>query len=198
METAMERPEPVIEHPAVSSAAAVAADIRRRMPEAEGALLHRLLYIVQGLHLECERRPAFDEGLEAWPQGPVIASLWHAEACRRPGRPWEPLPESVHNVVTRVLCHQRDNGCTMLVEEIPGPDPWARVTGGGRNAARQPISKRCLFEFFSIEHPEIAEMRAAVDAELAAAGHDRNRPFVPDPPGALEAFMAEYRAKQAH
>lgn len=197
METATERPEPVIEHPAVSSAAAVAADIRRRMPEAEGALLHRLLFIVQGLHLECERRPAFDEDLEAWPQGPVVASLWHAEAGGRPGRPWAPLPESVHNVVTRVLCHERHSGCTMLVEEIPGPDPWKRVTGGGRNAARQPISKRCLFEFFSIEHPEIAEMRAALDAELAATGQDRHRPFVPDPPGALEAFMAEYRAKQA-
>lgn len=195
MEKVSDRPEAIIEHSAVSSAAAVAADIRRRMPEAEGALLHRLLYIVQGMHLEWERRPAFDEDLEAWPQGPVVASLWHAEAGGRSRRPWEQLPESVHNVVTRVLCHQRDNGCTMLVEDIPEPDPWTRVTRGGRNAARQPISKRCLFEFFSIEHPQIAEMRAALDAELAAAGHDRHRPFVPSPPGALDALIEKYGLK---
>ncbi len=191
MERVSERSEMIVMDPAVSSAAAVAADIRRRMPEAEGALLHRLLYIVQGMHLVWEHRPAFDEDLEAWPQGPVVACLWHAEAGGAAPRPWEQLPESVHNVVTRVLCHQRDNGCTMLVEDIPGPDPWHRVTGGGRNAARQPISKRCLFEFFSIEHPQTAEIRAAVAAELAASGRG-DRPFVPDPPGALEALVEKY------
>ena len=189
--SARERPEAIIEQPAVSSAAAVAADIRRRMPEAEGALLHRLLYVVQGMHLVWEHRPAFDEDLEAWPRGPVVAGLWHAEAGGRPRRPWEQLPESVHNVVTRVLCHQRDSGCTMLVEDIPGPDPWRRVTGDGRNAARQPISKRCLFEFFSIEHPQTAEIRAATAAELAASGRG-DRPFVPSPPGALDALIEKY------
>ena len=194
MEKVSELSGAIIEHPAVSSAAAVAADIRRRMPEAEGVLLHRLLYIVQGMHLVWERRPAFDEDLEAWPQGPVVASLWHAEAGGRPGRPWEPLPESVHNVVTSVLCHQRHSGCTMLVEDIPGPDPWNRVTGSGSNAARQPISKRCLFEFFSIEHPQNAEIRAAIAAELAASGQ-ADRPFVPSPPGALDALIEEYGLK---
>ena len=194
MDSASERSAVIVMDAAVSSAAAVAADIRRRMPEAEGVLLHRLLYVVQGMHLVWEHRPAFDEDLEAWPQGPVVVGLWRAEADGRPRRPWEQLPESVHNVVTRVLCHQRDNGCTMLVEDILEPDPWYRVTGGGRNAARQPISKRCLFEFFSIEHPQIAETRAATAAELARSGHG-DRPFVPSPPGALDALIEKYGLK---
>ncbi len=198
METATERPEPVIEHPAVSSAAAVAADIRRRMPEAEGARLHKLLYFVQGTHLRWERGPAFDEELEAWRQGPVVACLWHAEAGGQRPRPWAQLPASVHNVITNVLANERESGCTEFFDDIPEPDPWHRVTDGGRNVANQPIPKQLLIEYFDIDSPLLVWLRASVDAELAAAGHDRHRPFVPDPPGALEAFMAEYRAKRAH
>ena len=72
--------ETIVKQSAVSSAAAVAADIRRRMPDADDALVHKLLYFVQGTHLQWERRPAFEQDLEAWPQGPVVACLWHAEA----------------------------------------------------------------------------------------------------------------------
>ena len=89
-----EMSEAMVQRPAVSSAAGVAADIGRRMPEAEGARLHKLLYFVQGTHLQWERRPAFDEDLEAWPQGPVVAGLWDAEVDGAAPRPWEPLPEA--------------------------------------------------------------------------------------------------------
>ena len=186
-----------IEQPAVSSAAAVAADIRRRMPEADRDLVHKLLYFVQGTHLKWERRPAFEEELEAWRQGPVVACLWHAEADGRPRRPWEPLPESVYNVVTNVLCHQRDNGLTEFFDDIPEPDPWHQVTDGGRDVANQLISKWRVLDFFNIESSLLIRLRASVAAERAATGRD-DRPFVPDPPGALDAFIAEYRAKQAH
>ncbi len=197
MEKVSGRSEVIVMDSAVSSAAAVAADIRRRMPEAEGALLHKLLYFVQGTHLKWERRPAFEEDLEAWPQGPVVACLWHAEADGAAPQPWEPLPESVHNVVTSVLCHERESGCTEFFDDIPEPDPWHRVTDGGRNVACQPIPKQMVIEYFDIESPLLIWIRESVAAELAASGRG-DRPFVPDPPGALDAFMAEYRAKLAH
>lgn len=57
--------EVIVKQSAVSSASAVAADIRRRMPEADRELVHKLLYFVQGTHLRWERRPAFEEDLEA-------------------------------------------------------------------------------------------------------------------------------------
>ena len=191
MDSASERSAVIVMDAAVSSAAAVAADIRRRMPEAEGVLLHKLLYFVQGTHLKWERRPAFEEDLEAWPQGPVVACLWHAEEAGAAPRPWEPLPESVHNVVTNVLCHERKSGCTEFFDDIPEPDPWHRVTDDGRNIANQLIPKQLVIEYFDIESPLLIWLRESVAAELAASGRG-DRPFVPDPPGALEALIEKY------
>lgn len=192
-----ERSEAVVMESAVSSAAAVAADVRRRMPEADRDLVHKLLYFVQGTHLQWERRPAFEEDLEAWPRGPVVASLWQAEADGAAPAPWEPLPESVHNVVTNVLAHERHSGCTEFFDDIPEPDPWHRVTGGGRNVASQLIPKQLLIEYFDIESPLLIRLRASVAAERAAAGL-QDRPFVPSPPGALDALIEKYRAESGH
>ena len=178
--------ETITERAAVSSAAAVAADIRRRMPETDGALLHRLLYFVQGRHLVWGGRPAFEEDFEAWPQGPVVASLWHAEVEGAAARTCGPLPESLHNVVTSVLCHQRENGCTEFVDDISDPDPWTRATDRGRNVAGQLISKQCLIDYFSVESPSLVRLRRSV-----AAVRD-DRPFAPSPPGALDSLVERY------
>ena len=40
--------------------AAVAADIRRRMPDADRALVHKLPYCIQGTHLPWKRGLAFE------------------------------------------------------------------------------------------------------------------------------------------
>lgn len=184
--------EVIVKQSAVLSASAVAADIRRRMPEVDRELVHKLLYFVQGTHLQWERRPAFEEDFEAWPQGPVVASLWRAEADGGAPRPWEPLPESVHNVVTNVLAHERHSGCTEFFDDIPEPDPWHQVTDGGRNVANQLIPKQFLSDYFDIESPLLIRLRASVAAERD------DRPFVPGPPGALDALIEEYRAKQTH
>ena len=178
--------ETIVKQSAVSSAAAVAADIRRRMLDADDALVHKLLYFVQGTHLQWERRPAFEQDLEAWPQGPVVACLWHAEADGHAARHWEPLSESVHNVVTNVLAHERHSGCTEFFDDIPEPDPWHQVTDGGRNVAGQPISKQRLIDYFDIESPLLIRLRASVAAERD------DRPFVPSPPGALDALIEKY------
>ena len=184
--------ETIVKQSAVSSASAVAADIRRRMPEADRELVHKLLYFVQGTHLQWERRPAFEEDFEAWPQGPVVASLWRAEADGGAPRYWEPLPESVHNVVTNVLAHERHSGCTEFFDDIPEPDPWHQATDGGRNVANQLIPKQFLSDYFDIESPLLIRLRASVAAECD------DRPFVPGPPGALDALIEEYRAKHPH
>lgn len=187
----------MVKQSAVSSASAVAADIRRRMPDVDEARVHKLLYFVQGTHLQWERTAAFEEDLEAWPQGPVVASLWHAEADGRSEQRWAPLPESVHNVVTNVLAHERHSGCTEFFDDIPEPDPWHRVTDDGRNVANQPIPKKLLMDFFDIESPLLIRLRASVAAEVIASGRG-DRPFVPSPPGALDALIEEYRARHRH
>lgn len=179
-------PESAADARAVSSAVAVAFDIRRRVPEADRALVHKLLYFVQGEHLVFERRPAFEEEFEAWPQGPVVASLWQSEISGRLSHSSRPLPESVHNIVTNIVCRQRSHGCTEFMDDIAEPDPWQQATDGGRDVACQRISKQSLIDFFRIESPSLVRVRAAVAAE------SDGRAFMPSPPGALDALIERY------
>ena len=71
-----ETPEP--------STTRVAAEIRRRRIGIGKARLHKLLYYVQGYHLAWRGTPAFEDNIEAWEKGPVVAALWHAEKGGRP------------------------------------------------------------------------------------------------------------------
>lgn len=171
-----------------ASAAAVATEIRRRRPRIGKAKLHKLLYYVQGYHLAWEGGPAFNDDIEAWERGPVVASLWHAEKHGVQVRP-EPLPQSVNNIVTNVLCRFGNETGASLIAATHDEGPWLNATQGGTVVANQLISHQSLIDFFSIESPEVQRLREALDAVRD------DSPFVPDPPGALEALLAEYQRK---
>lgn len=174
----------------VPSAAAVAAEIRRRGQPIPIAKLHKLLYYVQAYHLVWEGTPAFADEIEAWTKGPVVADLWRQEkrgvvfaAGSEP-----PVPEMVANVVTNVLRRYGHMTGAALIAATHAEDPWLEATGDGRFAANQEITHESLIRFFSRESPEVRRMKEA----LAEVRPDPLPPFVPDPPGALEALMAEY------
>lgn len=170
-------------------AAAVAGEIRRRRRGIGKVKLHKLLYYVQGYHLVWEGRPAFVEEIEAWEKGPVVARLWRYERYRDHSAAGEPLPETVRNTVTNVLCRFGHMTGKELINATHAEDPWCRVTGNGRNVSNQVISHRSLVDFFSRESPELRRMREA----LSLVRDDS--PFVPDPPGALAGLMSEYSAR---
>ena len=171
------------------SAAAVAAEVRRRRKGTGKVKLHKLLYYVQGYHLAWEGRPAFVEEIEAWEMGPVVARLWRDERYRDHVATGESLPETVRNTVTNVLCRFGHMTGKELIDATHAEDPWCRATGNGRFVSNQVISHRSLIDFFSRESPELRRMREAL-----ALVRDESR-FVPDPPGALAGLMSEYSAR---
>ena len=116
----------------------------------------------------------------------MVASIWHAEKHRVQVRP-EPLPESVNNIITNVLCRLGDKTVANLIAATHAEDPWLNATQGGSVVANQLISHQSLIDFFSIESPEVKRLREALDAVRD------DSPFVPDPPGALDSLMAEYQ-----
>ena len=167
-----------------ASAVAVATEIRRRCPGTGKAKLHKLLYYVQGYHLAWEGEPAFSDDIEAWKRGPVVASLWRAEKHRVQSRP-EPLRESVLNTITNVLCRLGDETGADLIAATHAEDPWLDATQGGTVIANQLITHRSLADYFRIESPDLQRMRDDLDAVRD------DTPFEPDPPGALDALLAE-------
>ena len=164
----------------------VAAEIRRRRPGIGKARLHNLLYYVQGYHLAWRGRPAFDDDIEAWAKGPVVAALWLAEKGGRPVQSSEAPPESVCNVVTYVLRRVGHRTGPQLIEATHAEAPWRDATKDGRFVANQLISHRSLADFFSIESPDLKMIRKAVSATRDDA------PFEPDPPGLREELLAEF------
>ena len=177
-------------NPPTVSAAAVAAEIRRHDPSIGAAKLHKLLYYVQGHHLVWQQRPAFADDIEAWEMGPVVASLWRAEKHHRPagGRARETLPETVRYMIGYTVRRYRDKTGAQLIDATHAEDPWRNATSGGCTFANQVIPHRSLIDYFSIENPEVALMREALDRERDGS------PFVPDPPGALDDLIAEYES----
>lgn len=171
-----------------ASAAAVAKEIRRRRQSIGKAKLHKLLYYVQGYHLAWEGAPAFEDDIEAWERGPVVADLWHAEKHGVQVRD-ETLPVSVHNIVTNVLCRLGNMTGAELIAATHREDPWVHATDGGRRIANQVISHQSLTKFFSIESPETRRLREALDLVRD------DSPFVPDPPGAIDALIAKYQRR---
>lgn len=58
----------------------IAAALRERLPGIGSMKLHKLLYYCQGIHLAHVGEPVFPETISAWDMGPVVGSLWKAEA----------------------------------------------------------------------------------------------------------------------
>ncbi len=168
-----------------ASAVAVATEIRRRCPGIGTAKLHKLLYYVQGYHLAWEGEPAFSDDIEAWEMGPVVASLWRAEKTQGIQDRPEQMRESVRNIITNVLCRLDHKTGADLITATHAEDPWSDATQGGTVIANQLITHRSLADYFRIESPDLQRMRDDLDAVRD------DSPFEPDPPGALDALLAE-------
>src|SRR5262249_9440233 len=85
--------------PLVVSAHDVARELRQRLPHAGDVKIHKLLYYCQGWHLARYGDPLFNEPVEAWANGPVVADLWRDEKYHQPAPAPQGLDDAMHKTL---------------------------------------------------------------------------------------------------
>ena len=172
----------------VCSAADIAAEIRHRRPDIGVLPLHKLLYFVQAEHLAWHGTPAFTETIEAWDNGPVVASLWRQEKHKTPGLDQTPVPVTVANIITNVVARFGHLSGQSLIDITHSEGPWADVTHHGTRTDSPRISHDALARYGAELPPDLAEAREHINRSRD------DRPFVADDPDAIERFLAEHRS----
>jgi uncharacterized phage-associated protein len=128
------------------SAHDVVRELRRRLASPGSVKIHKLLYYCQGWHLAWTGRPLFTETIEAWANGPVVASLWrdehHGEAPPRPVA----LDDVASNVVGYVVSRYGRLSGRQLIRLTHAENPWLDVSE--REAWDQEIGEEALARFF--------------------------------------------------
>lgn len=130
----------------MATAADFAAALRAQFQSDPGVTkVHKLLYYCQGWHLAWTGEPAFDETIEAWEKGPVVADLWRAEK-RGPAPEAAPLDDLRQRTVTYVTHRYGRLYASQLVGETHREDPWLTARAEGTD-----LSIEHMREFFAAD-----------------------------------------------
>jgi len=176
----------------MTAARDVAALINDLIPGQVGEKkMHKLLYYVQGYHLAWHDRPAFEEDIHAYEHGPVV-HLYRAARVHR----WDvPDPEPLDDATIRDVTHmvvQRFGRLTgnALGKRTHEEDPWIEAWANAQSDdpwTNDVIYNDPLRKYFSDPALTDEQRRSlGLDTDLSAAWEN----FVPDPPGAIDAFEA--------
>ena len=179
-----------------NSAADVASELRRRLPDVGVKKLHKLLYFAQGHHLADGCGTLFFESLCAWDMGPVVPSLWKSEKDGESAAPAK-LGQAALNTIGYVVSRYGALSGRDLQILTHGHSPWIeaneRRLGSGQRSAR--IAAGVLADYFiSAAH---SEDDPATDVLLATISPPRH--FVseasptPDDVSRLRSRLAELR-----
>lgn len=147
-----------------TSAHDVADEVRKRLPGVGVLKLHKLLYYAQGWHLVQWGEPLFGEAIEAWANGPVVASLWADEKHNR-GRPApSELSGEVIATIEYVIERYGHLSGKELIDQTHAEAPWREVAeSDDPSIAADPRitddALRCWFE----QDPERVAHVAAVE-----------------------------------
>jgi len=145
-ETRLEMPLPETK---LVSAHDVAQELRRRMPDAGQAQLHKWSYYAQAWHLILTGAPLFGEEIEAYAHGPVVASLWKAERHDWPRPQPMPLDVTGHLVLDLVLETYGSWPAWQLKQQTHREGPWRDLMEDDGPAEPSPvISHEALLEWF--------------------------------------------------
>jgi uncharacterized phage-associated protein len=130
------------------SAHDVARKLREALPGAGDVKVQKLLYYCQGWHLAFTDEPMFDETIEAWDMGPVVADLWHDETKRRPLPEPKPLgPSALATIGYVVERYGRLTG-NDLINLTHAERPWLDTEA---SRFTNVISHQELREFFTAD-----------------------------------------------
>ncbi len=129
------------------SAHDVVQELRRRLPDAGDMKIHKLAYYCQGWHVTWLGKPIFEEPIEAWDQGPVVADLWHDEKRDRPRPATQNLGDEQLAVINYVVDRYGHHSGSTLKRMTHLEDPWREVTEADHS--------------FTVANPEITHDRLA-------------------------------------
>lgn len=139
------------------SAHDVARELRRLLPDAGVVKIHKLLYYCQGWCLAWTNEPMFEESIEAWENGPVVADLWRAEdRGDAPTRP-RALTNDMLVVVQYVASKYGKLSGRDLIELTHSETPWQLASERGLNTT---IDLNWLAAYFDADEDQ-RDIRAA-------------------------------------
>ena len=115
--------------------------------------LQKLLYFVQAFFLASINRPCFNEEIEAWAFGPVVANVYHefkrygAENIPRISRAGSDhtINDSDKRIIEAVVDKFKYYSAPDLVKLTHNQDPWVDAYSPYQNAV---ISKKAIKDYF--------------------------------------------------
>lgn len=174
------------------SAHDAARELRARLPRGTGlAKIQKLLYYCQGWHLAHYGEPMFEERIEAWKDGPVVASHWADERHDLPApRPRE-VSASHADVIEYVVQRYGSETGAQLIERTHTEDPWRSIVGSTGAAGVKPSP--------TIDHESLRAFFAADAASARNGGRVRQVVVLgPTPPSDLAREQAEALRRGEH
>lgn len=133
------------------SAADVAAELRRRLPNVGTTKLHKLLYYCQGHHLAATGEPIFGDSLVAFDKGPVVSRLWKMEQEHGPNLETKSLDQAALNTVGYVVSRYGQLTARDLVNLTHSEDPWRRADEGRAPGSSVRIEPETMLRYFTAD-----------------------------------------------
>lgn len=128
--------------------------------------LHKLLYYCQGIHLAHVGEPVFPETISAWDMGPVVGSLWKAEADGTTTPATAELDNATLGTISYVISTYGNLSGADLSKLTHQEPPWIRGDEErrrrGESSAR--IRTEWIGDYFS--NPARDEDETVMDADV--------------------------------
>jgi uncharacterized phage-associated protein len=181
------------------SAHDVARELLERLPGPGEVKLQKLLYYCQGWHLAFTGAPLFEEEIQAWANGPVVADLWRARKHGWAAPPAAELDLEQLGTIGFVVSRYGSQSGKELIRSTHNEDPWRHATedAGDDDRPELPITIDALKAFFGTERNtpiEALASRILEDSDLRDEFDRANRAAsgrqpVADTAESLEAFL---------
>lgn len=171
-----------------TTAAAVAAELRSRLPGLKTVQLQKLLYYCQGHYLQAHDEPLFGDSIMAYDMGPIVATLWHAEKAGRVDEfvTAAELPNDALATIDQVVRTYGNMTGQALIHGTHQESPWLRADARREPKGSVRIETEWIRDWFrGLAEPMSGATRTLLDGARARAA----APPRVDDVGALKARL---------
>ncbi|AGL90111.1 Panacea domain-containing protein [Candidatus Phytoplasma australiense] len=118
--------------------------------------MQKLLYYAQAEYLIHYRQPLFEEEIQAWPLGPVVAHVYYEFVrCMAEDKDLfetkcskNPLPDKVIKILNLVIKKHGTKTPNDLIEQTHNEDPWKNIYHPNKKFSNSVISNEQIYVFF--------------------------------------------------